>query len=98
MPCLLQVIPLHLDVILHVIFVREDIPAKIRKKSLSKDRGILFVELNLRKKKILFVVPMTQIKVILQIIILRKTSDIQMSKYDNFLIAVNFDFETSKLQ
>ena len=51
-----------------LLFIREDIPTKIISITPLKDFEGIFVELNFRKKKFYYVVPITLIKILSQII------------------------------
>ena len=82
-----------------LLFLKEEIEGKTINKSLSKDFKVFSVELNLHKKKILLCCsynPHNSNIIANYLDILGKTSDIQMSKYHNFLVVGDFNLETSE--
>ena len=82
-----------------ILYIREDIPARLLKTSLPKDFEGFFVELNLRKKKILMCCSYNPAKsnTSFHLIIVRRSLDSYMYSYDNFLVIGDLNSEISEM-
>ena len=71
-----------------ILYIREDIPARLLKTSLPKDFEGFFVELNLRKKKILMCCSYNPAKsnISSHLSIVGRSLDSYMSSYDSFFV------------
>ena len=80
------------------LFIREDIPTKIMSVTPLQDFEGIFVESNLRKKKILLCCSYNPHKNLISkhLNILEKILDTQMKIYDNFLIVGDFNSEMTE--
>ena len=82
-----------------ILYIREDIPARLLKTSLPKDFEGFFVELNLRKKKILMCCSYNPAKsnISSHLSMVGRSLDSYMSSYDNFLVIGDLNSEISEM-
>ena len=78
-----------------LLFVREDIPVKMSSTTSANNFEGFLLELNIRKKKILLCCSYYTDKsnISSHLTSLGEILDIQMTKYDNFIIVGDFDSE-----
>ena len=82
-----------------LFYIREDIPAGLLRTSLPKDFEVFFVELTLRKKKILMCCSYNPAKgnISSHLSIVGRSLDSYMSSYDNFLVIGDLNSEISEM-
>ena len=82
-----------------ILYIREDIPARLLKTSLPKDFEGFFVELNLRKKKILMCCSYNPAKsnISSPLRIVGRSLDSYMSNYEIFLVIGDLNSEISEM-
>ena len=82
-----------------LLYIREDIPARLGTTSLPKDFEGFFVELNLRKKKILMYCSYNPAKsnISSHFSIVGRSFDSYISSYDNFLVIRDLNSEISEM-
>ena len=82
-----------------LLYIREDIPARLLTTSLPKDFERCFVELNLRKKKILMCCSYNPANsnISPQLSIVERSLDSCISSYDNFLVIGDLNSEISEM-
>ena len=82
-----------------LLYIRGDIPARLLTTSLPKDFKIFFVELNIRKKKILMCCSYNLAKsnISFHLSIVGRALDSYMSSYDNFLVIGDLNSEISEM-
>ena len=82
-----------------ILYIREDIPARLLITSLPKDFEGFFIELNLRKKKILMCCSYNPAKSDMSshVSIVGRSLDSYMSSYDNFLVTGDLNSEISEM-
>ena len=82
-----------------ILYIREDISATLLKTSLPKDFEGFFVELNLRKKKILMCCSYNPAKsnISSHLSMVGRSLDSYMSSYDNFFVIGDLNSEISEM-
>ena len=82
-----------------LLYIREDIPTRLLTTSLPKDFEGLFVELNLRKKKILMccLCNPANSNISSHLSIIGRSLDSYMSSYDNFLVIGDLNSKISEM-
>ena len=81
-----------------ILFIREDVPAMMLSTRSTNDSEGLFAELNFWKNTFLLCCSynLQKSKIFSYPFCLREILDMQMTKYDNFLIVGNFNSELSE--
>ena len=82
-----------------ILYIREDIPVRLLITSLPKDFEGFFIELNLRKKKILMCCSYNPARsdISSHVSIVGRSLDRYMSSYDNFLVTGDLNSEISEM-
>ena len=82
-----------------ILYIREDIPVRLLITSLPKDFEGFFIELNLRKKKILMCCSYNPARsdISSHVSIVGRSLDSYMSSYDNFLVTGDLNSEISEM-